>query len=225
MNIVKTMTSKLGLAVLALTLASPSFAATPAKKVAPAAKAELKLPVDTAASNLKWVGKKVTGQHDGKISLKSGEFQVKGQELTGGTFEIDMNSITVEDIKDDKKANASLVGHLKNDDFFGVDKHPTTKIVIKKVTPLKKPEATKSHTVAADLTIKGKTLPVEFPALITVKGEAVQAKALVEVDRTKYDIKYKSGSFFKDLGDKVINDVFTVELDVKSKAPAKVAQN
>jgi len=215
------------LALATFALLSPAFAqkAAPAKAVPAKAETAKKVEVDTASSKLKWVGKKVTGQHDGAIALKSGSFELAGSEIKGGTFEIDMKSITVADIKD-AETNGKLVGHLKNDDFFGVDKHPTASIKVKSLKALAKPEAGKtSHEVVADLTIKGKTHPVTFPALIETKDGIVKAKATVTIDRTKYDVKYGSGKFFKGLGDKMINDEFTVELDLSSKAIAKVASN
>lgn len=219
--------NKTTLAIATFALLSPTFAqkAAPAKAAPAKTEAAKKVEVDTTASKLKWVGKKVTGQHDGGISLKSGSFELVGNEVKGGTFEIDMASITVADIKD-AETNGKLVGHLKNDDFFGVDKHPAANIKVKSLKPLAKPEAGKSsHEVVADLTIKGKTHPITFPALIETKDGVIKAKALITVDRTKYDVKYGSGKFFKGLGDKMINDEFTVELDLSSKAITKVASN
>jgi polyisoprenoid-binding protein YceI len=162
--------------------------------------------VDASKSSINWVGKKVTGQHSGTINIKEATLVFDGQKLTGGTFTVDMPSITVTDLKagDGKE---DLEGHLKADDFFGTEKHPTSTLVFKTI-------ATKGndlYNVTADLTIKGKTNPITFDIL--VKGNT--ATATLKVDRTKYDIKYKSGSFFDGLGNKVIYDDF--ELTVKLK--------
>jgi polyisoprenoid-binding protein YceI len=171
--------------------------------------------LDTAASSAKWLGKKVTGQHNGTVALKSGTVDLEKGAVKGGEFEIDMATIKNEDIKDEKN-NTKLVGHLKSDDFFGVEKHPTAKFKIKSVKELKgNKEAT--HEVTGDLTIKGKTETVTFPAQIDVKGEKATAKAKIVVDRTKFDVRYGSGKFFENLGDKMINDNFDFEVDLKTK--------
>ena len=155
--------------------------------------------VDVANSKLHWVGKKVTGQHEGTVSLKEGNLTFKNKKLTGGTFTVDMNSIEVTDIKAGQ-GKEKLEGHLKADDFFGTDKYKTAKLDFKTITPKGK----NIYKVTADLTIKEKTNPVTFD--ITVNGN--KATTTLKIDRTKYDIKYGSGSFFDNLGDKAINDNF-----------------
>ncbi len=171
--------------------------------------------LDSAGSSLKWTGKKVTGQHTGTVALKSGNVDLDKNAIKGGEFEIDMASIKDSDITSEKD-NAKLVGHLKSDDFFGVEKNPTAKFKITSVKELKgQKDAT--HEVTGDLTIKGKTAPVTFPAKIEIKGDKATAKGTVTVDRTKYDVKYGSGKFFENLGDKMINDNFELALDLKTK--------
>ncbi|MEJ8801451.1 YceI family protein [Pontibacter sp. H249] len=168
-------------------------------------------------SEIKWNGKKVTGEHYGAISLKSGNLTVDKNKVTGGKFVIDMNSITVEDIKD-AEYNGKLVGHLKNDDFFGVDKFPTATFEIKSLAPIAKAAAGKpNYKVNGLLTIKGITKPVQFPATITVKDGVATAKADVTVNRAQYDVKYGSETFFGSLGDKAIMDDFTVSFNVTAK--------
>jgi polyisoprenoid-binding protein YceI len=162
--------------------------------------------VDVSKSEINWVGKKVTGQHSGIIKLKEGALVFDGNKLTGGTFTVDMTSITVTDLKagDGKE---DLEGHLKADDFFGSANFPTATLVFKTI-------ATKGndlYTVTADLTIKGKTNLITFD--ITAKGNT--ATTTLKVDRTKYDIKYKSGSFFDGLGNKAIYDDFELKVDLK----------
>jgi len=168
-------------------------------------------------SELKWNAKKVTGEHFGKINLKSGQMLVEKNKITGGTFVIDMSSLTVDDIKDEKM-NGKLSGHLKSDDFFGTEKFPEATFVITSVKPVAKAEAGKPNaTITGDLTIKGITKPVTFPATLKVEKGVATAMADVTIDRTQYDIRYRSSNFFQDLGDKAIYDDFTVSLNVSAK--------
>lgn len=154
--------------------------------------------VDTEQSTVKWVGKKVTGQHEGTIKLESGSLQFDGKTLTGGNFVIDMTSITVTDLEGKGKAN--LEGHLKSDDFFGVEKHNKATFTVTKVNKLDD----KNHAISGNLTIKGITKPINF----TMAVESNSATAKVIVDRSKFDVRYGSPSFFNDLKDKAIYDDF-----------------
>lgn len=167
-----------------------------------------KFKVDTKASTLTWVGKKITGQHAGAVPISTGELVSDGKLLKEGSFEIDVNALTVTDITD-KDGNAKLVGHLKSDDFFGTTKFPKATFVISSVTP----KSGNDYTVKGKLTIKGKTNEIEFPATIVHDAKKVTATAKIVVDRTKFDIRYGSKSFFDNLGDKAIYDEF--ELDLK----------
>ena len=162
--------------------------------------------VNASASTINWNGKKVTGQHEGTINLKDGALVFKGKKLVGGTFNVDMNSIVVTDLKAGQ-GKEKLEGHLKADDFFGTDKFATATLVFKKLVT----KAANVYTVTGDLTIKGITKPVTFDLTTT----ANTATANVKIDRTKYDIKYGSGSFFDSLGDKAINDDFDLAVALK----------
>lgn len=155
--------------------------------------------------NIIWKGYKLTGEHSGNIFIKEGKLFFEEGILKGGEFLIDMNSITCTDIED-KEYNAKLVGHLKSDDFFGVKNYPTAKMVFSKVNRTKD-----GYTVEAQLTIKKATHPVRFS--VVKKGEDLNAKIIV--DRSKYDVRYGSSSFFDSLGDKVIYDDFELYVDVK----------
>lgn len=159
--------------------------------------------VDASKSSINWVGKKVTGAHEGTIALKEGALIFKGKKVVGGNFTVDMTTINTTDL--DGKGKANLDGHLKSDDFFGVEKFPTATLVFKSIGE----KGNGVYAVTADLTIKGKTESIKFD--LTVAGNA--ATTTLKVDRTKYDIKYGSGSFFSDLGDKTIYDDF--DLTVK----------
>jgi polyisoprenoid-binding protein YceI len=172
-----------------------------------------KFKVDSKASSLVWVGKKVTGEHTGTISISSGELIAEGKALKQGTFEIDVNSLTVTDLTD-ASYNAKLVGHLKSDDFFAAAKFPKATFVISSITPASGAD----YLVKGKLTIKGKTNDLEFPATITNDGKHVTALAKIKVDRAKYDIRYGSKSFFDNLGDKVISDEFELNLNLVANA-------
>lgn len=181
------------------------------------AKASSTYKVVPAASSLSWLGKKVTGQHNGSIQLKEGIAQVKGNQLTGGTFVVDMTTLTNEDLKD-AEYNGKLVGHLKSEDFFSVAKNPTSTLSITKVTPLKGADAAGNNvTVTGNLTIKGITNPVSFPAKVAVDKGTLTATGTALVNRAKYDIRYGSKSFFESIGDKAIDDEFALTFNVTAK--------
>lgn len=161
--------------------------------------------IDVKASTIKWVGKKVTGEHSGTVNFKEGAVVFKGKKLVGGSFTVDMTSLTSTDLTGEYQGK--LNGHLKADDFFGTDKFPTSKLVFKTIGA----KSADVYTVTADLTIKGITKPITFD--ITVSGNT--ATTAFKVDRTKYDIKYGSGSFFEGLGDKTISDEFELTVALK----------
>ena len=161
--------------------------------------------IDAAKSSIEWLAKKVTGQHNGTVNFKDGALVFKRKALKGGSFTVDMNSLTATDLQGEYQVK--LNGHLKAEDFFGTSKFPTASLVFKKI-------ATKSanlYTVTADLTIKGITKPITFD--LAVNGNA--ATTTFNVDRTKYDIKYGSKSFFASIGDKAINDEFELKIALK----------
>lgn len=161
--------------------------------------------VDVSKSTINWVGKKVTGQHSGTVNIKSGALVFKKNVLKGGNFVVDMTSLNATDLTGEYQGK--LNGHLKADDFFGTEKFPTSNLVFKTIAA----KGNNVYTVTADLTIKAKTNPVTFD--ITVNGDT--ATTTFQVDRTKYDIKYGSKSFFEGLGDKTIYDDFDLTVNLK----------
>ncbi len=163
---------------------------------------------DATKSSVAWLAKKVTGQHDGEVKLSSGSLTLDKGAVKSGTFEVDMTSIICKDLTGEYADK--LIGHLRSDDFFAVDKFPKATLL---VTEGKK-EANGTYTLSGNLTIKGITKPVTFPATITTVGGTVTAVSAITVDRTLYDIKYGSSSFFDSLGDKAIDNSFllTVKL-------------
>lgn len=171
--------------------------------------------LDPAASQILWIGKKVTGSHNGTVPLKSGQVELKNGQLAGGTFEVDMTKLQATDVTD-AATRGKLEGHLKSDDFFSVEKNPTATFKITKMEPIAAADAAKGTTqVSGDLTIKGQTHPVSFPATVVVEGKKATGSAKVVVDRTLYGIRYGSGKFFQNLGDKVIDDTFSLELKLE----------
>ncbi|MCU4174150.1 YceI family protein [Carboxylicivirga sp. N1Y90] len=163
--------------------------------------------VDTQKSTLHWDAQKVTGEHNGTISFKNGQLQYKNDELTSATFVVDMTSITCSDIENEEY-NKKLVGHLKSDDFFGVSTYPTSKLVINKFSKTKN-----GYIAKGNLTIKNKTNPVEFEVTLVDK----KLKGKLVVDRSLYDVKYGSGKYFDNLGDKMIYDEFELDFVVLAK--------
>ncbi|MFC5282245.1 YceI family protein [Pedobacter alpinus] len=168
--------------------------------------------VDLSKSKIEWIGAKVTGKHNGEIKLASGVLNAKGNKLDGGNFEMDMTSMTCIDL--DASNGNKLLGHLKSDDFFSVEKNPTSKFVITKVQNTGVDKAT----ITGNLTIKGITNAISFPASIKQKDGVLVAVANgVKINRTKFDIKYGSKSFIDGLGDKAIDDEFTLNITLLAK--------
>ncbi|GAB2771754.1 YceI family protein [Actinomadura fibrosa] len=166
----------------------------------------IKKTVDVEASNVEWTGKKITGSHTGNIDLKEGFLSLTEEgKLIGGEFVMDMNSIVVTDLSGEYKTK--LENHLNSDDFFGVANYSTSKLVITDVAP----KSGNTYAVTGDLTIKGKTEPVTFDMVV----EENSASAKVVIDRTKYGIRYGSGSFFDNLGDNTIHNNFTLDVSLK----------
>lgn len=161
--------------------------------------------VNVKDSSITWKGYKVTGSHEGTIDLAKGSLMFEGDNLTGGNFIIDMTSITVTDLKAGQ-GKEKLEGHLKSDDFFGVNNHKQAMFTINKVDG-----KNGTYRVYGDLTIKDITKPASFQ--MTVKDNT--ATASLKIDRTKYDIRYGSSSFFDDLKDKAIYDEFDLNVNLK----------
>ncbi|MFZ4714611.1 MAG: YceI family protein [Bacteriovoracaceae bacterium] len=197
--------------LMALTLVTSfnALAAKPVKAIAPAEAATYAIDNN---SKLTWLGKKVGGEHSGTIGIKSGSLKFDDKKLVGGEFEVDMTSIAVSDIKD-PEYNGKLVGHLKSDDFFSVEKNPSATLKIKSA----KKEKGNTYNVVGDLTIKGITNEVTFKADVTDADKEVSAKAKLVFDRTKFKVEYNSGKIFKSIGDKLIYDDVELNIDLMAK--------
>lgn len=165
----------------------------------------MKKEIKTQESNVIWKGKKLAGSHTGTIDLKEGYFTMENNEPTGGEFIMDMTSIKVTDLSG--KNRQQLEDHLKNEDFFSVDKYPTAKLVVKNVVK----QEDETYGVSGDLSVKEKTNPITFEQQI--KEDSALAK--VVIDRSKFDVRYGSGSFFSNLGDNTIHDNFELDVNLK----------
>ncbi|UMB52475.1 YceI family protein [Lutibacter sp. A64] len=166
---------------------------------------------NTETSVLNWKGFKPTGMHNGTVAIKTGSLKVNEGKLIGGDFVFDMSSITVLDIPAEEDSNGKLKSHLESKDFFDVANNPTATFVITEVT---EGEAT---LVKGDLTIKGITKSIEFPASLTTTETGVKLTgATFKIDRTEFNIQYKSQKFFDNLKDKFINDEFEISFEVNA---------
>jgi len=161
--------------------------------------------IKVKTSTVEWKGEKVVGSHEGTISLKSADLIYDNKKLKGGNFVMDMSTIVCTDLSGEYKNN--LEGHLKSDDFFGVQKFPTSSLTIKKVSKVKD----NRYNISAKLTIKGVSKTIDFIA------EEVKNKlnATIKIDRTDFDIRYGSGSFFENLGDNMIYDEFEIKVSLE----------
>ncbi len=171
--------------------------------------AQVQFNADTETSLLNWKGFKPTGEHFGTLKVKSGFFTISDKQISG-EFEIDMTSIVNLDMEADSKYNTKLVNHLKSEDFFSVEKFPIASFKISNS------EVKGDKTLlTGDLSIKGITHEISFLATVHQEGEKLQVKSeTFKIDRSKWDVKYQSKSFFSDLGDKFIYDDIELSFEV-----------
>jgi polyisoprenoid-binding protein YceI len=175
--------------------------------------AQEKQMADPSATKISWYGDKIIGSaHTGTIGLMDGWLSTDGNVITGGEFRVDMKSMVNTDIKDEK-SRERLIGHLKSDDFFGVEKYPVAKLVVTGSSEFSDGKAT----VRGNLTVKEATHPVEFTALWTKSGDVSTYTATIVFDRSKYDVRFGSGKFFSNLGDNAINDEIKLEVQLAVK--------
>lgn len=167
--------------------------------------------VNPEASSVEWNAAKVTGTHNGTLNVKSGQIDFENGVLTGGQAVMDMSSIVVLDITN-PTYNQKLQNHLNSEDFFDTANFPEANLVITSVES----SGEGAYEVTGDFTIKGITHSVTFPAVVTQDEEGVTASAEITIDRTDFNVRYGSGKFFEDLGDKMIYDEFTLMVDVSA---------
>ena len=163
--------------------------------------------IETAQSQITWTGREVsTSSHYGTLDFVSGNFEISNGSIVNGEFIVDMTSINNQDMEGDSKAR--LEGHLKSDDFFSVESYPTAAISINSSELI----SDGKWNVSADLSIKGFTHPVNFEMINSEDGWS----ANLVFDRSKYDVRFRSGSFFENLGDKLIYDDIELEINLKT---------
>lgn len=168
--------------------------------------------VDSTSSKIVYVGKKVTGEHTGTITLKSGAITLKGDEIASAEFVADMKSLTSTDITD-PEYNKKYVVHMTSPDFFNTEKFPESKLVINTSK-----KTAKGLEVKGNLTLLGETKPVSFVVTDVKKSDSeFSGKSNLTLNRTQWGLKYGSSSFFKGLGDKAINDEFTLAVEIAAK--------
>lgn len=157
--------------------------------------------INPSKSTVNWSGKKIVGGlTEGTILIESGKLNFNKQKLNTGEIIMNTKSISSE------KSSSRLIDHLKNEDFFNVDKFPTASFAITSVS---------GNVIKGKMTIKGITHELSFPATVTYSNNTVTARAAqVKVDRTKFDVKYRSGSIFSGLGDGAIEDDFILDINI-----------
>lgn len=206
-----------GLLASALVFASfsPKTKVSEKKKPTSLQKADTYI-VDIEKSKIFWTGKGVGKEHTGYVTIQSGSLLIDTKTITGGFFYINMKSITNTDVKD-AGFNKNLVDHLKGPEFFFAAKFPTSTFKIVKAERLDVPEGQPNYKINGDLTIKGIKKPIEFLSTLKYTKKSVVVAGDIEIDRTHWDIKYNSGSFFQDLGDKLIEDKIKLKLDIHAE--------
>ena len=165
----------------------------------------------TTKSSIDWTGRKVTGLHNGTIAIKEGTLVLQDGKLIGGKFLVDTTSIKILDIAD-SLTNAQFAGHLASDDFFASEQYPEALFVIASAEAYGN-----SYTINGDLSIRGVTHPVVFKAMLNISDEVIIASGKIVIDRTLYGMKFRSGNFFKDLGDTLIYNDFDLDVSITAK--------
>ncbi|MFN2395355.1 MAG: YceI family protein [Bacteroidales bacterium] len=170
--------------------------------------------IDMDMSTVAWEATKVTGKHDGTIGLSSGELYLVDDQIVGGNIVIDMTDIVVLDIED-PETNAKLHGHLESDDFFSVATYPEATFEMANIEKREDAvEGEPNYTISGNLTIKGITHGITFPAHVHMEDGVMTARADFDLDRTMWDVRFGSGRFFDNLGDNLIHDNFNMKLDI-----------
>ncbi len=187
-----------------------------AKSAATASAAAKAYAVNTAKSSITWTGTKVGGQHQGTIGISNGSLSVKDGNIQAGKFDIDVNSITVTDLKAGE-GKEDLEGHLKAGDFFEVAKHPKGEFVVTKVESVSG-DANITHNITGNLTLKGITKSVTLPANVAMAGNLLTAVTPdFKINRTEWGIKYGSG-LIGTAKDKIIHDDISLVINLTASA-------
>jgi len=192
----------IGFAVVACKDKAKEAVTSEAESASVAENTSVKYAVNAAESKIEWKGFKPTGTHNGAVNIELGTIAVSGDNIQSGTFVIDMNSIT------EAENNAKLIGHLKSADFFEVEKFPSAAFEI---------TGMEGNMLSGNLTLKGTKNNISFPVTVTNEGDMMTLSSeTFTIDRSKWNVKYGSKSFFDDLGDKFINDDMELKISVKA---------
>ena len=199
-----------------------------AQEVAEAGEHAVTYTIDKAQSTVTWVGTKPTGRHDGLFPIEEGSLQVEGNKVVGGTITFDLRKLDVTDADIDADSKGKLIGHLHSNDFFDVENHPEAQFVIASAetyaggataeeTDSEFQLANPTHTVTGNLTIRGTTKSITFPAIINVTDSGVSAQAKFNIDRTDWGISYRDESAVTDKArDQFIHNKVNLGFDVKA---------
>ena len=182
---------------------------------------DFKQDINLENSSIEWLGTKPTGTHYGTISIKEGSVYINNGELLGGKFTIDMSTIVVLDIED-KEMNQNLTNHLNSPDFFSVDSFPTASFEFSTVKPFSPSaeneyEIKPTHEIEGNLTIKGTTKMISFPAYVEINDDGVKAETpQFLLNRTNWNINYGSKSIFDNLKDNFIHDEMGITIKLST---------
>lgn len=165
-----------------------------------------KFQIQKTSSTVNWTGKKVLGLHTGSINVAGGNIEMTGDNISGGEIVIDMTSIIITDIND-AKTNQDFKDHLLDDEFFSVDKYPTAHLVLNNGIAI----GNNKYKLTGILSIKDIAHPVSFIATVEVFTDTLHSLGEIIIDRTLYNIRYGSGKFIANLGDKIIFDDFVLQ--------------
>ncbi len=173
-------------------------------------------------SIIKWEGYEPIGKHNGTVKITKGELGLHNGKLMGGFFDFDLNSIECLDIENEK-TNSRLVSHLKSKEFFDVEEFPTARFKITEVTPISngvnqnsEEDFSPTHNITGNLTMKGITKPINFPAMVTVSGNSISTKTnQFIIDRTEWGLNYKSKKVIENLKDDFIKDDMAIAIELK----------
>ncbi|MFC5196145.1 MULTISPECIES: YceI family protein [Bizionia] len=183
---------------------------TEAEVAAEVTEVSTKYLVDTEASTIMWKGFKPTGTHTGTIKVESGVFTMNGDAIESGSFLIDMNSLYVTDLPEDDENHGKLTGHLKSPDFFDVEAFPASAFEVTGFT-----NENGKMMLSGNLKMKDTENNISIPVTVSENNDSVTITSeTFTIDRSKWNVKYGSKSFFDDLGDKFINDDMELQITI-----------
>ncbi len=212
-----------------------------AKEVEEVSASAAEYTVDAASSSVSWIGSKPVGKHNGSIPVRNGSIKVENGDIVGGSVIIDVAGIQNDDLADDSTMQAKLVGHLKSPDFFAADEFPTAEFVVTSVEPYTTAEAVEdkeeiefeykpasasehmiaspTHKITGNLTMRGTTLSVSFPANVSMENGTIRAQAKFNIDRTRWGLKYgEEATITEKAKDKFIYNTVNVGFDLVASA-------